>query len=544
MPHTRKNQSVQNFTIPNKVVVPEKPLPAPHNVSVSDGKAVQQSVATPSQHTPNKTINWWVVGGGGLFIGLIFAIVVLISGLIFIYTSNTMLPGTTVFGTEIGGMSQEAASAEIANTVATGMVISNGQQEWRIEAASLGIQIDADATATKAYDAGRDQFFVTLFGHVDIAPVLDLDVVEMRAGLESLAPQVNTPAVNAGVTLVNGQVEPRSAQVGWTLDVDATIAAVQQDADAVLADGKLELVMRPTQPTITDTSGLVAQATQLLSSPLQLNAFDPVRNESVNWTVAPEIWSTWLEASGNSTNGTLTLKLASSPVNAYLEQQSAALGATRFLNIEDALSDIQQAVAAGITSANVRIYHTETTHQVATGDTFWSLAYNYGIPYGWLVAANPDAGDALSIGQTIIIPSPDDLLPLPIVYNKRIVVSISQQRMWAYENGEVKWEWLVSTGIADSPTAPGVFQIQSHYENAYAGNWDLWMPYFMGIYQPVPNLDFMNGFHGFPTRGGYQLLWTNSLGTQVTYGCILLSDENIRLLYDWAEKGVVVEIQP
>jgi len=35
----------------------------------------------------------------------------------------------------------------------------------------------------------------------------------------------------------------------------------------------------------------------------------------------------------------------------------------------------------------------------------------------------------------------------------------------------------------------------------------------------------------------------NSLGTKVTFGCILLSNENAEALYNWAEEGVVVEIQ-
>ena len=126
---------------------------------------------------------------------------------------------------------------------------------------------------------------------------------------------------------------------------------------------------------------------------------------------------------------------------------------------------------------------------------------------------------------------------------KRIVVSISQQRIRVYENGGLKWDWAASTGIASSPTSPGIFQIQSHEENAYAANWNLWMPDFMGVYRPVPDSDFMNGFHGFPTRGGSQLLWTNSLGTRVTYGCILISNDNVALLYPWAQDGVVVEIQ-
>ncbi len=153
-------------------------------------------------------------------------------------------------------------------------------------------------------------------------------------------------------------------------------------------------------------------------------------------------------------------------------------------------------------------------------------------------------GAILAPGQAVTIPSPDDLLPVPIVPDKRILVSISQQRTRVYENGALKWDWPTSTGINSSPTSPGIFQIQSHEPNAYAANWNLWMPHFMGVYRPLPSADFMNGFHGFPTRGSSQLLWTNSLGTRVTYGCILLSNENARALYDWAEDGVVVEIEP
>jgi hypothetical protein len=89
-----------------------------------------------------------------------------------------------------------------------------------------------------------------------------------------------------------------------------------------------------------------------------------------------------------------------------------------------------------------------------------------------------------------------------------------------------------------------VFQVQSHDSNAYAASWDLWMPYFIGIYRPVPTAAFMNGFHGFPTRDGTSLLWTGNLGYPVTYGCILLSTYNASVLYDWADAGVVVEIRP
>jgi lipoprotein-anchoring transpeptidase ErfK/SrfK len=114
--------------------------------------------------------------------------------------------------------------------------------------------------------------------------------------------------------------------------------------------------------------------------------------------------------------------------------------------------------------------------------------------------------------------------------------------MWAFEDGKLKWEWTISTGLPDSPTSPGVFQIQSHEDVAYAANWDLYMPSFMGIYRPAPGQEFMNGFHGFPSRDRKQILWERSLGRPVTYGCILLDTENAKKLYDWGANGVIVEI--
>jgi LysM repeat protein len=231
-------------------------------------------------------------------------------------------------------------------------------------------------------------------------------------------------------------------------------------------------------------------------------------------------------------------------VETFLAAQSAALGPERYLDSDEAVAAVMDAITARRGEVCLRVYHHPRQHTVQAGETLSSIGRAYGIPYAWIQAANPGVSDGLSVGQALTIPSPDALLPLPPVENKRIVVSIAEQKMWAYENGVLKWEWLASTGISSSPTSPGVFQIQSHEANAYAANWNLWMPNFMGIYRPAPNVEFMNGFHGFPTRGGSQLLWTSSLGRPVTYGCILISTENAALLYAWAEEGVVVEIRP
>jgi lipoprotein-anchoring transpeptidase ErfK/SrfK len=260
----------------------------------------------------------------------------------------------------------------------------------------------------------------------------------------------------------------------------------------------------------------------------------------MTWALPPDQWGTWL--STINTDHGIAFSLDSAAVMQYLTDRNAELGSARAIKVDEAVKDLQAAVASGTPSGTIRVYHAPTQHAVAAGETLGTLAWSYGIPYWKIAAANPGLNaEALAVGQTITIPSKDVMLPLPVRAGKRIVVSITQQRMWVYENGQVKWEWAASTGIASSPTTPGVYQVTSHDGTAYASNWNLHMPTFMSIYEAVPS--FFNGIHGFPWRNGNQILWENALGQRVTYGCVLISSANARLLYEWAEDGVVVEIQ-
>src|SRR5262249_19832875 len=143
--------------------------------------------------------------------------------------------------------------------------------------------------------------------------------------------------------------------------------------------------------------------------------------------------------------------------------------------------------------------------------------------------------------QTLNIPSKDVLLPLPVVPGKRLKLSISEQRLYGYENKQQVFEYVISTGIDRSPTQPGVFQVQSHDPNAYASLWDLYMPDFLGIYESWPG--FMNGFHGLPLLHGGVRLWGDILGKPASFGCIILSLDDAHTLYQWAPDGVVVEIK-
>jgi LysM repeat protein len=476
-----------------------------------------------------------------------------------IWESDWIMPGIQVFGFDLSWQSKgdaaEALSAfwaekEIALDVISPVLDDTGNdgEALNVKPETLGMSFDEEATVELAYEKGRSlENLARAIGFqapIYSPPVWLFDVNKARANLETLAPQYEVEPVDAGIQIIDGRVVVSPPSDGRRLDVAASVDRLAGHPAQVFATGKLELVTVSVQPSIIDLGNVAERARQLLNTTLSIQAFDPIVGRSVTWDVLPKAWSDWLSIEiTDAQQGQLDWTLNADRAKSYLRAHVHTLGSDRYLDWEAVLPAITDAIANQRGEVSLRIYHQEAQHVVQAGETLASIGRTLGIPYPWILEANPGLSDRLSVGQALTIPSPDELLPLPVVENKRIRVSISEQKMWAYESGALKWEWPASTGIDSSPTSPGVFQIQTHESNAYAGNWNLWMPHFMGIYRPVPSSSFMNGFHGFPTRDGANLLWTASLGHQVTYGCILISTTNAAQLYEWAEDGVVVEVE-
>lgn len=521
------------------------PTPAPLAPQAEAPTEIWVRAPQSEQSRPNWLLRF-VVGMALLVFGLLS--VTLLGGALLLYESQWILPGVTVLEVNVGQQTIQEAANTLANSWQNRRItLAADGASWAVSPPEMGMMLDARATAELAHRQGRSWASLRQ-GWVDggfaVSPVWQIDMAVARARLTALAPEMTIAPVDAGMVWANGRFQATPASSGKTLDLDATLKNLEQNAALAVLNGRFALVSKPLPPTITDMSAMVEQANALLKNPIVVRGYDPISNDTWTWRLTPEVWGQWLAVdTAAALAGQLSWSLDTAAAGAFVQGQVTMLGGGRYVNEAQAGEAIAAVIGQPETAVTLRIYHQPRQHTVRAGETFASIGRDYGIPYPWVQQANPGV-EYLFVGQTLTIPSPDDLIPLPVVENKRIVVSITLQKVWVYENGGLKWEWPASTGIAESPTAPGIFQVQSHEENAYAGNWDLWMPHFMGIYRPVPTSEFMNGFHGFPTRGGSQLLWTNSLGRPVTYGCILISSTNAQALYDWAEAGVIVEIQP
>ncbi len=193
-------------------------------------------------------------------------------------------------------------------------------------------------------------------------------------------------------------------------------------------------------------------------------------------------------------------------------------------NDDDALG------ATGMFFSNGRTYRTTSNAQVVDADSF--VRSSYANDHGSIVAA---AGDVDGDGRTEMIVVDSRVLYGGNTEEKSIVVDTSEQRLYAYNNGLVEGSFLISTARAPYQTPLGEHKITAkvplvHYAGGSGAEaYDLgWIPYNLRFYPHIY-------IHYAP--------WNTTFGYTLSHGCVNVSLENIKWIYDWAGVGIPVTVQ-
>jgi lipoprotein-anchoring transpeptidase ErfK/SrfK len=160
-----------------------------------------------------------------------------------------------------------------------------------------------------------------------------------------------------------------------------------------------------------------------------------------------------------------------------------------------------------------------------------------------LIKANNIANPSLiHVGQKIVIPKGGTAPQADPSTGgaKRIVVDLSDQRLYAYQGDQQVFTFVASTG-RNNGTRTGSFRILDKEANAWSAPWGFWMPYWLGIY--YVGYDLENGIHSLPVLPGGKQIWGDSLGIPVSYGCVVLGPEDSKKLFNWVDVGTPVEIR-
>ncbi len=106
---------------------------------------------------------------------------------------------------------------------------------------------------------------------------------------------------------------------------------------------------------------------------------------------------------------------------------------------------------------------------------------------------------------------------------KFIAIDLSEQKLYAYDEGELKHTYIVSTGKAITPTPTGQYKIELKKPSQTMGRDDSlpnvqWVMYFK-----------LNSIAGYAIHGAY---WHNNFGTPVSHGCVNVRTTQAEVLYE------------
>jgi LysM repeat protein len=186
-----------------------------------------------------------------------------------------------------------------------------------------------------------------------------------------------------------------------------------------------------------------------------------------------------------------------------------------------------------------RNYTGETSiHVVEQGQELGLIAQLYGVSLDSIVQFNDlDKPNLLFVGQELVIPaggvyypSAEDAPPAPLATGKAIVVSTRSQRIYAYENGQLVHSHLTSTGLPDTPTVLGDYNIYVKYRATDMRGADYFLP-------QVPFTMYF--YQGYGIHGTY---WHNSFGRPMSHGCVNLPVEEAEWFFNFAEVGTLVRV--
>lgn len=191
----------------------------------------------------------------------------------------------------------------------------------------------------------------------------------------------------------------------------------------------------------------------------------------------------------------------------------------------------------------------EVYYTVRRGDTLWLIARRFGVTVDLIARTNGFNGKkVLREGMRLYLPYSNEAGSVklqaggPVVTGQGLhfVASIHKQTCWLFEDGSLRNRWTCSTGRPGSPSILGNYTVRTKLPRAYNAAADFWMPAWLGIYEAA---EWENGIHGIPYRASNgERLWTDLVGTPITYGCVMLADKLAQELYQIAYIGMPVTI--
>jgi LysM repeat protein len=320
----------------------------------------------------------------------------------------------------------------------------------------------------------------------------------------------------------NDITDPATIYAGQTLAIPGSnIPAAADEVAAPIENAQPAADTTQTEPA---ASGDSAPVTHIVEAGQSLASIG--RQYGVSY---PDIvaWNNITNANTIYAGQRLTIYLNGAPTNTTAVASAA---------VQEAQPATQTTTSAGV----------EQVHVVQVGERLASIARRYNVSWPTIARAN-DLSDPnrIFVGQRLTIPAQDDgqgtfltpnggapSVPAPTVSNgKQVIIDLSDQRIYAYENGSLLKTVIVSTGLAATPTVQGDFRVY----------WKLTSQAMSGPGYYLPGVPWVMYFYqDYAIHGTY---WHNNFGQPMSHGCVNLPTPDAQWFFNWAPVGTPVRVQ-
>lgn len=314
---------------------------------------------------------------------------------------------------------------------------------------------------------------------------------------------------------------------------------------------------------IIQANGLTNPSRILVGQQLVIPGFDPspsvvdnpmVAGTPVYHTVQPgETLASIAAQYGMTVEQIIQINNIANP-NRILRGQQLTVWATT--NVEPSIDDpaaaqvnVTETTTIDPAAAPVETAPQSISYVVQAGEHLAEIARRFGVTWTEIAQANGLSNpNQIFAGQTLLIPATTGvsdmgileapLTPLvapamPTIFEGRqVVVDLSDQMTYAYENGVLVRSVLVSTGLPGTPTVQGDYTVYRKYAAQTMSG--------PGYYLPdVPYVMYF--YQGYALHGTY---WHNNFGNPMSHGCVNMpTPESEWFFNNFVDIGTPVHVQ-
>lgn len=466
-------------------------------------------------------------------IGAACALVLVVVCAVIVYAANysgRVLPGTTVAGTAIDGMTRDQVIAAVTSRAdATNVTLT---VEGKATTASLneaGITVDAEATADEAMKGSTSlpAFVGALFSERTVEPVTtvsDDSIKKLAATVNStLTSEMKDAQVIVAPDGESFTVTP--AQKGNGIAPDEVAAAVKQ-AGATLTSVSQDVSVSQMEPSITteDAQAAADKANALLDTDIEISdgidTFHAERSDKVQW------FEFLTKDDGSLDEPSISTVKVADWVN--------ALAATTDVKPENRVENVDSSGNVLTTAREGKKgLKTNNTEEITKGVV---AAMSDGTPYEGLFHYD-DVEPGSETKQ--VAEGTENLVYQAAEGEKWVDINLSDASVTAYIGGKVAGgPFYMVPGAPDTPTVTGTFHVYLKYdvqtmrgENADGSKYETegvpWVTYFTGSY----------AMHGAPWRSSFG--WSGYGGS---HGCVNMPVDAAKFIYDWTDMGDTVVV--